>query len=182
MRIVLVVEGIHDKQLLESFFHGEIVTTNGSDIPDTTISYLLQLGTDNNTQVIIMTDPDGPGLKIRNILNDRIPNVQNVHIPKNKAIRGKKVGIAETRIEDLKEALNNILPNYHHNVIKTIDTKTLQTLGLTGKDYSKSLRKLLCERLKLPESNSKTLIKMLNSIKIDKIQLEQIVRELRNGL
>ena len=182
MQVVLVVEGIHDKQLLESFFVGEIVTTNGSDIPNTTINYLLQLSKNENIQIVIMTDPDGPGLKIRSILNEKIPNVVNVHIPKEKAVKGKKVGIAETRIEDLKEALNNVLPNYHHNTISEINTKTLQTLDLTGKEYSRNLRNLLCSRLGLPEANSKTLIKMLNSIKLDTIQLQQITEELKNGL
>ena len=182
MRVILVVEGIHDKQLLESFFDGEIVTTNGSDIPEGTIKYLQRLSYDSEISVVIMTDPDGPGLKIRSTLNELIPNAKNVHILKSKAIKGNKVGIAETRVEDLKEALKYVLPNFQHNILKAIDTNALQRLGLTGQDYSKSLRNSLCNHLGLPECNSKTLIKMLNSIKIDTIELEKITKELRNGL
>ena len=182
MRTIIVVEGIRDKQIIESFFIGEIVMTNGSDIPRGIREYLVQLDANPENQIVIMTDPDGPGLKIRNTLNVLLPNAKNVHIEKSKATRKNKVGIAETRLEDLKIALRNVSPNLHHNVSKNIATPLLRDLNLTGSNESKALRDKLSLRLEIPLSNSKTLVRILNSLGITEGQLRELVKEVKNGI
>ena len=95
---VLVVEGKMDKQLLEQYIDGDIITTNGSAISDDTISLLKELS--KTRRIIVFTDPDFPGKQIRNKIDSEVDCI-HCFIEKSKAIRGKKVGVAETNIEDL---------------------------------------------------------------------------------
>ena len=182
MRTIIVVEGNKDKQVIESFFHGEIITTNGSDIPRGTKNYLLQLSLLPETQIIILTDPDGPGIKIRSILNDLLPNAVNVHIQKDKAIKGKKIGVAETSVEDIKLALEKLVPNYQYTVNTDITTNILRKHNLTGSSKSSLLRKKLSEKLSIPESNAKSLCKILNSLAYTEDSLTTLLKEITNEL
>ena len=160
--IIIVVEGITDKQFLESFLPYEIVTTNGSDVPKKTIEYLKNIC--SARVIIILTDPDGPGEKIRGILNAEIPSALNVFIEKKNAIKNKKVGVAETKKEFILESLKNVIPNYVFERKETITISELNQLGLVGSVNSKDLREDLCSKLHLGEPNAKTLLKRLNAL------------------
>ena len=61
---VIIVEGKSDKQFLETFLKADILTCNGSAIDGFDIEYVKELA--NKRGVIILTDPDYPGQKIRN--------------------------------------------------------------------------------------------------------------------
>ena len=79
---LIVVEGTTDVSLLTSFLDAEIVTTNGSDVPRETIDYILEAS--KRKDVIVLTDPDYPGKRIRDVLDRHIPNLKHAYIPKEK--------------------------------------------------------------------------------------------------
>ena len=85
---VLVVEGKMDKQLLEQYIEGDIITTNGSAISEDTISLLKELS--KNRRIIVFTDPDFPGKQIRNKIDSEIDCV-HCFIEKSKAIKCENV-------------------------------------------------------------------------------------------
>ena len=91
---IIVVEGKSDYTLLKSFLDVEIIITNGSEISKETLELIKKA---NETKgVIILTDPDYPGMQIRNKINQYTAGCKNAFVEKSKAIKGKKVGIAET--------------------------------------------------------------------------------------
>ena len=100
---VIVVEGKSDLIFLNSFLDAEIIITNGSEISKETLDLIKKAN--ETTGVIILTDPDYPGIRIRNIVSQYIGDCKHAFIEKSKAIKGKKVGIAET----LKAFLPNSL-------------------------------------------------------------------------
>ena len=102
---VLVVEGKMDKDLIESFMDVDIITTNGSEVSRGTIDYIQEIS--KKRQIIILTDPDAPGKRIRDIINQNVPGCLNAFVPKNKAIKGHKVGVAESSKDVILEALEN---------------------------------------------------------------------------
>ena len=104
---IIVVEGKTDKIFLESFLDVEIVTTNGSEISEDTLKFIEELS--KTRDILIMTDPDTPGKRIRDIIQQRIKNCKHCYIEKEKAIKGHKVGIAETSKEDILSALKKIV-------------------------------------------------------------------------
>ena len=67
---LIVVEGKTDLIFLKSFLEADIVITNGSEISQKTLDFIKEA---NKKQgVIILTDPDYPGLRIRNIISEYI--------------------------------------------------------------------------------------------------------------
>lgn len=59
--------------------------------------------------VIVFTDPDYPGSKIRNILKGRIPNCKHAYLNKSEAINPKtgKYGVEYAKPEAIVRALKN---------------------------------------------------------------------------
>ena len=102
---VIVVEGKTDIAKLEKITNAILISTNGSSVPREKLEYIKELS--NERKIIVLTDPDYPGLRIRNILNKEIPGAYNAFVLIEKASNGKKLGVAETPIEEIKKALEH---------------------------------------------------------------------------
>ena len=168
---ILVVEGKEDASYLSNYISSEIVTTNGFEIPKEKISYL------KDKKVIVLTDPDEAGKKIRQKLNELLPNSINVDVDIKKCVRNTKSGVAEC---DINEVLTKLKPY----IIEQIDTKsdiTISDLYDLGLMNNKDLREQVCTKLKLGKCNAKTMYKRLlnNNIKLE--QLYEIMKKVKNG-
>lgn len=171
---VLVVEGHTDVDFLSHFIEAEIVITNGSDVPRETIEYLKSLS--KTKKIIVLTDPDTPGKRIRDILDREISGLCHAFIPKASAIRKGKVGVAESTPSAVMMALAHLLekrPSQKGDLI-TLD---LVDLGLVGTPESFSARQDLCEHFHLGFANGKTLLKRLNILCIQKEEIERYLKE-----
>lgn len=168
---VLVVEGKMDKDLIESFMDVDIITTNGSEVSRGTIDYIREIS--KKRKVIILTDPDAPGKRIRDIVNHEVPGCLNAFVPKEKAIKGHKVGVAESSKETILEALDNLIPA-EDKPTSDLTMADLYEYGLVGEDNSTQKRKELEDRLHLGHTNAKTLLARLRALGINKEQLKEI--------
>ena len=173
---VIVVEGKSDVQFLENFLDAEFVITNGSEVSRETIEYIRSLSTIK--KVIVLTDPDSPGKRIRDILDSEIPNLSHAFVEKNKSIKKNKVGVAESSKEHVIEAISNLLEK-DELVHGTLTMKELYSLGLCGKDYSNTLRTKVMKELHLGYGNAKTLLKRLNFMNVSYEKLENIVEKVK---
>ena len=163
---ILVVEGKEDASYLSNYIASEIVTTNGFEIPKETITYL------KDKKVIVLTDPDEAGKRIREKLNEILPNSINVEVDIKKCVRNTKNGVAECDIEEVLTKLKPYSINQKDNE-SDISLTDLYNLGLMN---NKDLRERVCEILKLGKCNAKTLYKRLlnNNIKLE--QLCEIIK------
>lgn len=161
---VIVVEGESDRCFLQSFLEADIVITNGSEISEETLSFIEELS--KTREILVMTDPDSPGKRIRQIIQERIKNCKHCHIEKEKAIKGKKVGIAETKKEDILKALENIL-TYKENQ-QTFFIEDMIELGFIGKEDSAIRRDKICKIMHIDKSNGKSLLKKFNMLGLKK--------------
>ena len=163
---ILVVEGKEDASYLSNYISSEIVTTNGFEIPKEKISYL------KDKKVIVLTDPDEAGLRIRQKLNELLPNSINVEVDIKKCIRNTKNGVAEC---DIDEVLTKLKP-YIVNQIDTESDITISDLYDLGLMNNKDLREQVCLKLKLGKCNVKAMYKRLlnNNIKLE--QLYEIMK------
>lgn len=169
---LIVVEGATDKALLTSFLDADIVITNGSDVPRGTIDYLKEISLTRD--IIVLTDPDSPGKRIRDILDANIPDLKHAYIPKEKCIKRHKVGVAESSKEDILEALSNLIPSSTSKK-GNLTYADLYELGLVGKEDSDALRKKVSQTLHLGECNGKTFLKRANALSLDKEKLENAI-------
>lgn len=168
---LIVVEGTTDVSLLTSFLDTEIVTTNGSDVPRETIDYILEAS--KRKDVIVLTDPDYPGKRIRDVLDQHIPNLKHAYIPKEKAIKHHKVGVAESDKQTILDALSHI------TITKSpapgnLTYSDLLELKLVGEN-SKVNKEKVEIHFHLGYGNGKTLLKRLNAMNINKKQLEEFI-------
>ncbi len=168
---VLVVEGKMDKDLIESFMDVDIITTNGSEVSRETIEYIREIS--KKRDVIILTDPDTPGKRIRDIINNEIPGLMNAFVPKSKCIKGHKVGVAESSKEVILEALNHLIPSTP-SPESDLEMMDLYNLGYIGQPSSVEKRKVLEDKLHLGHTNGKTLLARLKALGINKKDLKEL--------
>jgi len=165
---ILVVEGKEDASYLSNYIVSEIVVVNGFEIDKDTVEYL------NDKKVIALLDPDEAGERIRNTLNNLLPNITNVSVDIKKCTRGVKNGVAECEINEILSKLRQfcVKNQAFHSDIKESD---IYNLGLVG---DKEKRVKICQKLKLGKCNAKQFYKRLvyNGVSLEK--LEEIVKDI----
>lgn len=175
---IIVVEGVHDVIKVERAIPNcHCVITNGSEISKETIEYIKELSKKNN--IIVFTDPDSPGERIRKIIEENVPNCKHAFLRKKECIsnNNKKVGIEHASVEAIVEALNHVYtPSDNPD---TITINELYNLGLAGGSNSSELRDMISEYLNIGRPNSKTFLKRLNILQLTSKDLERIICELQ---
>jgi ribonuclease M5 len=178
-KVVIVVEGKTDIDVLSKLTDAILVSTNGSDIPRETLKYIEELS--HSYKVIILTDPDYPGLRIREKVTSVVPNAYQAYVDRSKASNGKKLGVAETQIDEIIRALKDAKCYSKTNDIKYDYTiSDMYELGLCGKDNSSYLRDKVYEHYNLGFGSSKTLMKRLSVLNIDKEELRKFIGGINN--
>ena len=174
MASIIVVEGIHDVARLKAIYPNcNCVITNGREIDPSTIEYIKELS--KTHEIIIFTDPDAPGERIRNIITEAIPNAKQAFLRKKDCISNnkKKVGIEHASPEAIINALDNVYsPIYNKDVITMNE---LFELGLNGNSNSAVLRDKISDYLNIGKPNCKTFLRRLNLLQIDIDKLKDII-------
>ena len=156
---IIVVEGVTDVAFLSQFIDAEFVTTNGSEIPQKTIEYLKK--SVENRDIFVLTDPDSPGKKIRDILDQHIPNLKHCFVSKENSIKKNKVGVAESTKEEVFEALDSYI-QVDKTAVDSITHTDLNKLGLEGAEDSAAKREKVINKFHLGYCNAKTFLKRVN--------------------
>lgn len=171
---VVVVEGHHDTVTLKQYFDVDTIETNGSAISKETLAYIKEVHAKRG--IIIFTDPDYPGERIRSIINKNIPNCKNAFLDKKKAIGKRKVGIEHANKQDLEEALANHV-TYDSTLSSDLNSTTLMQLGLLGGENSQERRNRVCAYYHLGKCNGKTLLSRLQLLGINEDELKKVCEE-----
>ena len=170
----LVVEGKMDRDLISSFLNCDIVTTNGSEVSEETILHILALS--KIKPVVVLTDPDSPGKRIRDVLDQRIPGLKHAYMDKKDCIKKHKVGVAESNKEAILKALEHLIPASTTSSPSITHTDLFE-LGLIGSENSSFLREKAEAKLFLGHTNGKTFYKRCCSLGITRKQLEEAINE-----
>ena len=167
---ILVVEGKDDESLIKSFLECYVFKTNGFDLKKEDILYLNRLS--NLYKIIVLTDPDDAGNKIRDYINNNIKNTFNVFVDKNLCNKNGKHGVAESNKEHILNQLKDYLCEAPLEVGK-ITSNDLNRLGLNGDSNAKEKRRYICECFSLGICNQKTLKERLNLLKISYDEIKE---------
>lgn len=189
----IIVEGKYDKIKLSSIIDGIIITTNGYGIFKDKEKLELIRCYARNKGIIILTDSDSAGFKIRGYLKGSVPSdkITNVYIPdifgkekrKEKPSCEGKLGVEGINKNIIIEAFKKagvICGSFDISEKREPITRTdIYELGLTGSPDSSSLRKKLLHKLKLPEKLSTTgMLEIINTM-ISRSELENVMEKLR---
>ena len=170
---IIVVEGKSDKQFLETFLNADILTCNGSAIDGFDKNYLIELS--KTRGVIILTDPDYPGQRIRNEISSYLPVCKHAFVRKENSIKRHKVGVAEASKEEVLFALENVV-TFDESKKGSLNETDMMLLKLSGLDSSSNKEKVI-KYFNIGHCNSKTLLKRLNLLNVSKETLEAILND-----
>ncbi|MEI4771525.1 ribonuclease M5 [Psychrobacillus sp. FJAT-51614] len=181
MRIkeVIVVEGKDDTTAIKRSVEADTIETNGSAISKETLVKIMHA--QEKRGVIVFTDPDYPGRRIRAIIEEHVPGVKHAFLSKEKTIakNGKGLGIEHAKKEDIQQALANVYtPRSELDVVPEIPLEILVEGQLIGHPNSKERRTKLGELLKIGYTNGKQLQKRLSIFQISRQQLEEAILQL----
>ena len=167
---VIVVEGPSDTAKLKSLVDCDTIETRGLALNEETLALITQ--TAQHRGILIFTDPDHPGQKIRQWILDRVPECKQAFVAKKDAIGHHKVGVAEARSEAILEALERAA-----TFNKTRETLSWQAFLQFDVIGNRQRRLYLYDYFHLGYGNVKTLFKRLNMTGIDAAQIQQALSE-----
>lgn len=176
MNPIIVVEGRDDtRRLKEVFPEVETIETNGSAIDEATLALIKKAH--DTREVIVFTDPDYPGQRIRNIIQQAIPTVSHAFIEREEAVRKtnhKSLGVEHASDDSIRRALAHVYQPTKDEA-PLIAQATLMQLGLVGTPQSAQLREAVSRHLRIGHTNGKQLAKRLRLFGITQEQLTQAV-------
>lgn len=170
---VLVVEGTSDVNKLTNIIDADFVICNGSAVSNETISYIKELV--KTRIVVVLTDPDFPGMQIRNKIAKEVKGVYHAYVDRKKASNGKKLGVAECDVEEIKRAIANYVC-YVETDLHQLSMQDMVELKLTGDASSSQNRELISKHFHTGYSNAKTLLKHLNMLGVKKEELIEVLK------
>ena len=177
---VIVVEGKDDTANLKRFYEVDTYETRGSAISDDDLERIEKLH--DLRGVIVFTDPDYNGERIRKIIMQAIPTVKNAFLQRDEArpqskTKGRSLGIEHASFEDLEKALAGVRGYYDDEHNFDITKSDLMRLGLLMGSDSRKRREYLGDKLRIGYCNGKQLLKRLNLFGISLADVEEAMGE-----
>lgn len=177
---VIVVEGKSDTIKIQQAVQADTIETNGSAINEKTLQYIRHA--QEKRGIIIFTDPDYPGERIRHIIDRNVPHCKHAFLTQQKARaknpHNKSIGIEHASIMDIQHALGavyEIADSYKSDIVQA----DLLKHGLIGGQGSKARRAKLGELLNIGSTNGKQLLKRLKMFYITKQEFEEAMIRVR---
>lgn len=175
---IIVVEGKDDTTAIKRALDADTIETNGSAINKETIEKIRLA--QRTRGVIVFTDPDFPGQKIRNTITEQVPGCKHAFIEKAEALHklGKGVGVEHASPEIIRKALQNA-HIMQETFVEEISQEDLITAGLIGGEGAKERREKLGKLLKIGYTNGKQLHKRLMMFQINKEDFAAAIEVIR---
>lgn len=178
---VVVVEGKDDTIRLKQFFPGiETMETNGAEVSSTMLEEVKQLS--KKREIIIFTDPDFNGERIRRLVSRAVPTAKQAFITRKEGRppkKGQSLGVEHAS----KEALTRALSDLHEVKPQKSDLsmKAYRELGLAMGPNARKLREQVGNRLRLGYGNGKTFYHRLLTFGVSLAELKKAVKEVKDG-
>lgn len=173
---VIVVEGKSDTQRLQRLYDVTTIETNGSALSQQTLAEIKKAH--DLYGVIVFTDPDISGTKIRQGVMDVLPDVQHAFIERRdaKPTHRGSLGVEHASDAAIEDALNHVYTlSEGEKDQHLIPQKEFMALGLIGTPDAKERRQFLSKQLHLGYVNGKQLAKRLALFQITLDQVAEVM-------
>lgn len=156
---IIVVEGKDDVAAVKRAVDAEMIVTGGFALPPSVIERIKTAA--KKRGVIIFTDPDFAGEKIRKIIASQVPDCKHAFLPKEQAMKEDDIGIENSSPENiliaLKRARSQTIEKSHE-----FNQKDLLNYQLIGSHQSAHRRNQLGKYLGIGYGNAKQFLNRLN--------------------
>ncbi|GAB3805438.1 ribonuclease M5 [Virgibacillus kimchii] len=183
---IIVVEGKDDTAKIQQALDADTIETNGSAVNKEILKRIKHAK--DKRGVIIFTDPDYPGERIRHIVDEAVPGCKHAFLPREKAMdrhsATKSLGIEHATTEDIRDALGSVYELMEEGMESELQKEDLLSYGLIGGPGAAKRREILGKHLQIGHTNGKQLLKRLAMFRITKKQFEaamtQVLQEENN--
>lgn len=134
----------------------------------------------NRRGIIILTDPDSAGERIRKFLTQRFPNAKHAFVPRLDATANNDIGIEQASPQAIRAALERVRtlsfePTNEFSMSDLINNR------LNGAPDAVERRSKLGERLGLGFANAKNFLRRLNHYGVTRAEFNAALKEIDHG-
>lgn len=179
---VIVVEGRDDITAVKQAVDAELIAVGGFGINARVIDRIREA--QKRKGVIVLTDPDFAGEKIRSIIAKRVKGIKHAYIAQEDGIKGDDIGVENAKPEVIIEALNRA--KISEEVFEEFYTsQDMFYFKLTGDANSKQRRIMLGKELGIGYGNANQMLTRLNKYSITKEEfiaaIQKIDKEMKGN-
>ena len=171
---VIVVEGKSDIARVRQAVDADLIATGGYALRSAVIQDIRAAY--EKRGIIILTDPDGPGEKIRSRLSVMFPEALHAFVPKSEASTEDDVGIENASPESIRKALDKVRILYQESSHE-FHMEDLWNSGLTGAEDATGKRAPVGAILGIGYGNAKQFLRRLNHFGITRKEWESVLAE-----
>ena len=174
----IVVEGRDDTTAIHRAVEADTIETNGSAINDAVIDQIIHA--QKTRGVIVFTDPDFPGQKIRSIISERVPGCKHAFLTKEEARpkSGRGIGVEHASPDAIRHALKDAQTT-NEEASEVISKEDLIDAGLIGGQGSRERRERLAQLLKIGFVNGKQLYKRLKMFQVTREDFAAALKQIK---
>lgn len=160
LKEVLVVEGRADAaRIRASHIEADMITTDGFSLRPDTLQKI-QCAYEKRG-IIILTDPDSAGERIRQYLAQRFPKAKHAFIPRQEAIANHDLGVEQASAASIVRALEKTRGT-EMAVSETFTMQDIWDAGCNGTATAATRREALGALLGIGYGNAKQFLQRLN--------------------
>ncbi len=172
---IIVVEGKDDISAIKRATDAEVIATGGFALQDFIIERIKTAA--KRKGVIIFTDPDYAGEKIRKIISSQVSGCKHAFLPKEHALKNGDVGIENASPENIMLALNKVRSESLEKN-KEFTQNDLLYNGLIGFDGASYRRYELGKVLGIGYGNAKQFLSRLNNYGVTREEFIEGIKSL----
>lgn len=174
---VIVVEGKDDIAAVKAALDCEVIATNGYNFDSRFLNRLKAVS--KRCGIIVLTDPDYAGGRIRDRIKRAIPEAKQAYIERNPATHARTgdIGVENAPPEAIIRALQKARPE-SRPVRDEFSLEDLIYAGLAQGPDSKDRRIRLGDALGIGYGNAKQLLNRLNHYGITRQEFEDALKEI----
>lgn len=176
---IIVVEGKDDTKRVQEVVDADTIETIGSAINEEILTRIAHA--QRIRGVIVLTDPDFAGEKIRKTITEAVPQVKHAFISRRLARpmkRGSSLGVEHASDAAILEALKNVMTPSTSAGEDEIPRSLLVEFGLIAGPKAKARREALGDELRIGYTNGKQLVKRLRMFQISQATFETAMRKI----
>lgn len=172
---VIIVEGKDDISAVKKAVDAEVIATNGYGFPKGVVERIQKAHKERG--IIVLTDPDYAGERIRSKITKLVGNCKHAFISKEDGLKADDIGVENASPKSIVEALK--LARYEEVTRRCeftqADMLKYDLLGMANSSYK---RDVLGRKLGIGYCNAKQFLNRLNNYGIEREEFENALKEL----
>ncbi|MDF2568578.1 MAG: rnmV [Sporomusa sp.] len=156
---VIVVEGKQDIVAVKRAVEAECIATDGFNLLPRCLSRIEQAY--KKRGIIILTDPDSAGERIRKFLAERFPEAKHAFVPREQAEANDDIGIEQAKPAAIRAALGKVRL-HEWQPTGEFGMQDIMTYRLSGVPDATARRATVGESLGIGYANAKSFLYRLN--------------------